>query len=408
MNFKAFAKNENGAIALVFGFALIIIVLIVGVAIDTGRAFSAASSVTALLDAAALAASKEMAEQELSKADAEAFAQDYFMRTLTASTMRGVGFEGVHADADPVTGMVKLDINFEVPTTFARAANVNTLRMHRSSTAALNLKRVELAMVLDITGSMSGQKIADLKMAAKDLVGIMLPDNKPATNRIAVVPYSAAVNAGGYAAQVSNSVSTDNCVFERGGSDAFTEAVPAPGNYLGAMPNPVSPANPQYVCPAGTLLPLTSNRLLLENTIDSYRAGGWTAGHIGLAWGWYLVSPDWAGIWPAASTPRPYDPIHTLKVVILMTDGEFNTSYDNGPPNATSTDQALYLCDNMKAAGKDIQIYTVAFQAPLEAQTALQTCASDTNDYFDAVDGASLRASFQEIAARLQSLRLAK
>ena len=190
MNFKAFAKNDRGAIAIVFGFALLLIALFIGAAVDTGRAFSAASSVTALLDAAALAASKEMAEQELSKADAEEFARNYFMRTLTAATIRGVGFEGVHAEADPATGMVKLDINFEVTTTFARAANVKTLRMHRSSTAALNLKRIELAMVLDITGSMNGQKIADLKLAAKDLVGIMLPDNKVATNRIAVVPYS--------------------------------------------------------------------------------------------------------------------------------------------------------------------------------------------------------------------------
>ena len=155
-------------------------------------------------------------------------------------------------------------------------------------------------------------------------------------------------------------------------------------------------------------MPLTSNRLQLENKIDSYQASGWTAGHIGLAWGWYLVSPDWAGIRPAASAPRAYDPIHTLKVVILMTDGEFNTSYDNGPQNATSTDQALFLCNNMKEAGKDIQIYTVAFQAPPEAQATLQTCASAAGDYFDAVDGATLRASFQEIASRMQSLRLAK
>ena len=63
---------------------------------------------------------------------------------------------------------------------------------------------------------------------------------------------------------------------------------------------------------------------------------------------------------------------------------------------------------NMKAAGKGIQIYTVAFRAPPEAQTALQTFASGANDYFDAVDGTALRANFQEIAARVLSLRLAK
>ena len=43
--------------------------------------------------------------------------------------------------------------------------------------AAVNAEQhdIELAMALDVTGSMSGSKIADLRTAATDLVDILLP-----------------------------------------------------------------------------------------------------------------------------------------------------------------------------------------------------------------------------------------
>ena len=59
-------------------------------------------------------------------------------------------------------------------------------------------------------------------------------------------------------------------------------------------------------------------------------ASGSTAGHIGTAWGWYMISPTFSYLWPTASQPAAYGEDHLFKIVILMTDGEFNTFYCNG------------------------------------------------------------------------------
>src|SRR3546814_14572183 len=69
--------------------------------------------------------------------------------------------------------------------------------------------------------------------------------------------------------------------------------------------------------------------------------GGSTAGHIGVAWGWYLVSPNFGYLWPFESQPMEYNQIHlgqkVMKVVIIMTDGDFNTIYHDGVIAKNST-----------------------------------------------------------------------
>lgn len=61
-------------------------------------------------------------------------------------------------------------------------------------------KDVEVAVVLDITGSMSGSRITSLKAAAVDLVDTVVQDQQsPYYSRMAIVPYSMGVNLGAYA-----------------------------------------------------------------------------------------------------------------------------------------------------------------------------------------------------------------
>ncbi len=56
---------------------------------------------------------------------------------------------------------------------------------------------LELALVLDITGSMSGTPLSDLKTAAKDLIDYVIQDvQTPYYSKAAIVPYSVGVNVG--------------------------------------------------------------------------------------------------------------------------------------------------------------------------------------------------------------------
>jgi hypothetical protein len=99
-----------------------------------------------------------------------------------------------------------------------------------------------------------------------------------------------------------------------------------------------------------------------------------------------------------------------------MTDGGYDYTHDSkGVPtndsggNANglnSADQAVAICSNMKSSG--IQVYTVGFnlQGNQTATSTLQACASDAAKFYDATDGARLRAAFRDIALKVSSLRL--
>ena len=84
----------------------------------------------------------------------------------------------------------------------------------------------------------------------------------------------------------------------------------------------------------------------------------------------------------------------------MFNEGIFNTAYANG----TSNYQALEVCDAMKDNG--VQVYTIGFEAPSGAESTLRNCASSEEHYFDADNGAELKAAFVSIAKQLTNLRL--
>lgn len=157
---------------------------------------------------------------------------------------------------------------------------------------------------------------------------------------------------------------------------------------------------------------LTDNKALLEAHVDGLTADGGTAGHLGIAWAWYLLSPEWSGVWPAASTPWDWDEPEMAKAVILMTDGDFNTSHTS--TGMSSFDQAKQLCDAMKQEPYNIQIYTVGFQVPDNVQTTsdgktiLEYCASSEGQAFSAGNADELEVVYKAIAESISDLRITR
>ncbi len=405
-----FHRDERGSIAIIFGLSILLLAFAIGFSLDTAQAVRTSSKVANALDAASLAAARAMSENNLTPAEAQALALNYFKAQVAGLDEETFTWSNFIADIDPATGTITIKADISVPTSFASILDIKKVNFTKSSTSVFKMRNVELAMVLDITGSMDNdQKIDALKLAAKDIVDIMLPAGKPALNRIALAPYSASVNAGPYAALASDGASLDGCVVERNGAHAYSDDAPDAGRYFNAEGSPA--ANSKYACPVAEIMPLSSDAVAIKSTINDLETGGWTAGHIGLGWGWYTISPSWAPIWPAASDPKAYNDPDTVKAIILMTDGEFNTSYHNGPENGTSAMQALDICNAIKnpaVTEGSVVIYSVAFLSPPAAEATLQACATSPSHYFSADNGTELRAAFQDIAKRLQSLRIAK
>ncbi len=216
---------------------------------------------------------------------------------------------------------------------------------------------------------------------------------------------------------------TSTCVSERTGLQAYTDAAPDASARVGRN-YPSTLGNP---CPSATILPLSSDRATLKTRIRDLSVVGSTAGHIGMAWGWYAVSPNFNGLWPG-SPAGAYAPEDTLKAVIIMTDGEFNTPYNSGViavdagagsggnrdkinQNATNGDpfaQGRALCDSMKAAG--VIVYTVGFQisAGGNAAALLADCATSPQHAHLPASGADLSSAFAEIGRDITRLRISK
>ncbi len=215
-------------------------------------------------------------------------------------------------------------------------------------------------------------------------------------------------------------IQTGTCVSERTGDDAYTDTSPATSkvgfNY----------ANSSNVCPSASILPLTSNKATINSLITSLTDDGSTAGHIGTAWGWYTVSPNFNTLWPSSGAGA-YDDDDLLKAVIIMTDGDYNTPYCSGviaqnagsgsggstdkincnATNGDPFDQAEELCDAMKA--QDILVYTVGFQvtAGSGAADVLDYCASSGSAYLPA-SGADLTDAFKAIGRDITRLRISR
>lgn len=199
-----------------------------------------------------------------------------------------------------------------------------------------------------------------------------------------------------------------DCVTERA-VDTYTDAAPST-TLLGA--NYTSNGN----CDINqAITPLTSDKDLLYAQSAAMTDHGATAGHLGTAWAWYLLAPNFGYLWDASSEPAPYNTENLLKVAIIMTDGEYNTQYCNGVTTGTincsapdsSFDQAEELCDGMKAKG--IVVYTVGFDVSGgSAQDVLEYCASDADKAFFPEDGTDLIEDFAEIGQNITELRLSR
>ncbi|MEL7542854.1 MAG: VWA domain-containing protein [Pseudomonadota bacterium] len=249
--------------------------------------------------------------------------------------------------------------------------------------------------------------------AAKDLVEEIIPEQpRSKSNRVALAPYSASVNAGIYAPDVtaSGAGNVDTCVVSRVGSARLTDEKPSSGAYLEVVSDPESAndldphqGDSSYACPEAEILPLSKSRNELNDRIDSLSAAGYTAGHLGTAWAWYMISPEWKSVFTGAAKPKKYDDKDVIKAVLLMTDGAYNTMF-SGTDGDTSDQTARDLCDAMKAKG--IAVYSVAFEAGDDAEETLRYCASSATHYFTADSSNELRTAFVNVAKELTSLRL--
>jgi Flp pilus assembly protein TadG len=430
---KKFAKNKKGNVGMLFGLSVIPVMLAAGSAIDYSRVANAKSNLIAGLDSSALYAAAITGKTEAEMKDlARVYLDKNYANTGDAEL---TNFElHNYADRVEVNGTVK------VKTWFMSVGGITNVDVNANSQIMKAGNSIEVSLVLDVTGSMAGTKLTSLQNAANDFIDTVVWDTQtPYYSKVAVIPFSEGVNmaanadaargtltagtcttpgcqiykvtTGSGKSKVTTNYVATNCVTERTGAQAYTDGAVS-GSKVGrlydvdtSMCNGIQP-----------LVPLTSDRTVLHSTVNALVAGGGTAGQVGMAWGWYTISPTF-GLWTGASVPAAYPAagVKLKKIAVFMTDGDFNVSYCNGlqdgvvcsATNGDETTQAQTLCTAMKA--KDITIYTIGFQ--LSGSTAINfmhNCATDSTKSYDAANEADLQAAFSAIAQNLLELRVSR
>lgn len=411
---KGFTRARGGNVAVLFALAILPIMAVIGFAVDLNRSKNARLHTQDALDAAVLAAAKLM-QTKGDIADVDGQVTDMFK-----ANMKQIGME--LTCANPVTTKSISDrtlsakVDCDLETRIMPMFGTDELKFSRVSKAAYSINKLEVAFMFDVSGSMKGTKLTDLKKSAKDALDILfdLPAAATGDLRVGITSFATSVNVGTHFEKVTNlknprtglhddnpndkkaatSVTTSaTCVTERDGADAYAETAPSSGHWILAKND---------VCPVTPVVPLTSTRKTLDDNIAALTADGYTAGHLGIAWTWYMLSPKWNAIWPKGSDALAYETPSLNKVAILMTDGEFNSAYEKG--NGTTSEQSLKLCDAMKAQG--VEVFAVVFQAPKEAKDLMTKCASP-GSFYAAENGAELQKAYKSIAVRISRLRIA-
>ena len=176
----------------------------------------------------------------------------------------------------------------------------------------------------------------------------------------------------------------------------------------------------------------TAGQTAVTNTINAMwpRDAGGTQVHIGMIWGWRMLSPNTPFGVNASGHPLSYANQTTpawKKAIILMTDGQEEWPDANqdtglgyvsdGKIGTTNISTAVTnlgtrlqsVCDNMKASGHYL-IYTIGLGASGSSNTALQNCATAApqGGYYAVTNTSQLNAAFQSIANSLLTLRLSQ
>ena len=423
---KRFRRDEAGNFALMLGATVPVLMIGVGFGVNLVQMTGTKQRMASALDAALVSTARDITSGKIKAADAKATALTFLETNAEGGFIVPGSVHFTKFIVDKASSTIEASAAARTKLAFAVFAMDAEQDIAVDAGTLYSDKKVEVAMMLDVTGSMAGQKLKDLKVAAKNAVSTFLAGQAAGSDRVrlSVVPYADAVNVGslsnvihyetGYTTAeppkltdpVAVSYHPDNCATERKGSNQFSDANPNAGK--------INRDFRLAFCPSAKLQPLTADKAKLNATIDSFVANGYTAGHIGVQWSWYMLSPKWKTVLPAASRPGNYNDKKVMKFAILMTDGEFNTAFagvangaaTRGAQGARSRANAETLCAEMKKKG--IEVFTIGFQLnTAAAKGVMKKCASDTSNYYETSNGGELDAAFQEIARNIERLTIA-
>jgi Flp pilus assembly protein TadG len=193
---RTFSGCQRGNVMFTFALALVPIIGLVGAAVDYSRGNSARTAMQSAVDAAALILSKEA--QKLSTADLNTKADAVFRAQFHRPDVTNLVVTPHFVDSGNGSYKLTLGATATVPTSFTKVIGHDQMNLTVASDVVWGLKKLELVLALDVTGSMdSNNKMTELKKAAKSLLTTMQKAaKKDGDIKVAIIPFAVVVNAG--------------------------------------------------------------------------------------------------------------------------------------------------------------------------------------------------------------------
>mgnify|MGYP005838591923 CR=1 FL=1 len=399
---KNYIQETSGAIIVIFAIALPVLVGMVGLATDSALAYLERERLSRACDAAGLAAASSSVS---TNAQLHERFTEFFEANFPPQRYGSVSDIRLYLDEKLISpnnelaqgDILKAEIDTTYDVTFARVFGIKEINMGVKCAIQKEVGQLEVALVLDVTGSMAGSKIKDLRVASTDFINIIY-DRVPNEDlvRIALVPYASTVNVGdavldhpsmfdlppGYTYDPNDDLQWHGCVMARetpydyqdtgagslegGPWQAFIYPEGYDNDYIDSEGNldlnlPYTEGNnrrtPNLGCPStDPIQPLISDRSFLLDLVTGsntssgdddgdpglkYWSRGGTFGNLGMVWGLRVLSPE-----APFEQGVPFNDPKWRKAIIMMTDG-VNQVYDwTGGPD-TSDHTAYGRLNNM-------------------------------------------------------------
>ena len=189
----SFGRDERGGITILTLILLVVMLVLGGMAVDFMRFESQRAQLQSVADRAVLAAAE--LDQTL---DSEQVVVDFFRSAGLEHTI--IGTPKVVDNSNSRT--VSVDTQIDVDTFYLRLIGIDTLRAPARSAATEGVGKVEISLVLDISGSMryggSGPRgrFGDMQDAAIAFAKKVLDPKYGGQVSLNIVPYAGSTNPG--------------------------------------------------------------------------------------------------------------------------------------------------------------------------------------------------------------------
>jgi Flp pilus assembly protein TadG len=191
-----FLADQRAGVAPIFALAIVPVIGFVGAAVDYSRGNVVRTAMQASLDATALMLSRDAAGMDPAQVTSKA--TSFFKAQFNRAEMPEPTVTAVLTSPQQGSFILDVKASGSVPTTFTKILGHDKLDISSSAQVKWGVKKLELALVLDNTGSMSSNgKMTELKTASKNLLTTLKDAAKQLGDiKIAIVPFDKIVNIG--------------------------------------------------------------------------------------------------------------------------------------------------------------------------------------------------------------------